>query len=158
VDDAARPAEVSGAEAPLKNPAELFARLELAHPPRLLLVDSRPALSRLLSEGRPAASEVVEVEGEAMRSVKQRFDAILVWRENRVGSRAVLDLAAQRLESGGALWVVTAMRKVTGPRTPAAHRLELADVKKLLEPKGLRHDREVRVTAWNVAYRFVKKS
>jgi hypothetical protein len=92
-----------------------------------------------------------------MRSVKQRFDAILVWRENRVGSQAVLELAAQKLESGGVLWVITAMRKVIGPRTPAAHRIELADIKKLLEPKGLRHDREVRVTAWNVGYRFVKE-
>jgi hypothetical protein len=148
---------VSGSEAPLKNPSELLARLELVRAPRLLLVDPTPALTRLLSEGRPPESDVVEVEAEAMRSVKQRFDAILVWRENRVGSQAVLELAAQKLESGGVLWVITAMRKVIGPRTPAAHRIELADIKKLLEPKGLRHDREVRVTAWNVGYRFVKE-
>ena len=92
-----------------------------------------------------------------MRSVKATFDAILVWRENRVGSQALLELAARKLEPGGVLWIVTAMRKVMGPRTPAAHRLELADIRKLLEPKALRHDLEVRVTAWNVGYRFVKE-
>lgn len=147
---------MSAPEAPLKNPAELSARLELAGAGRLLLVDVAPALTRLLSENRPDG-EIVEVEGDAMRSVKATFEAILVWRENRVGSVAVLELAARKLEPGGVLWVVTAMRKVMGPRTPAAHRLELADIRKLVEPKGLRHDREVRVTAWNVGYRFVKE-
>jgi hypothetical protein len=148
---------VSGGEAPLKNPGELSGRLDLSAPGRLLLVDSPGELTTLLRGGRDAASEIVEIEGEAIRSVKERFDAILIWRENRIGSHAILDRAVQKLAEGGVLWVVTAMRKVIGPRTPAAHRLELADLKAGLSKKGFRHDREVRVTAWNVGYRFVKE-
>jgi len=63
---------------------------------------------------------------------------------------------SDRLEPGGALWIVTAMKKVRGPRTPAVHRLELSDLVKAFQKEGLAHDRDVRVTAWNVAYRFVK--
>jgi hypothetical protein len=147
---------VSRPDAPLKNPGELSARLDLSHCRRLLLIDAPPALSELIRGDPGQEGQTVEIEGDAMRSARGRFDAILVWRENRVGSHAILDRAAQQLEDGGVLWWVTALRKVIGPRTPAAHRLELSDLKAGLEKKGLRHDREVRVTAWNVGYRFVK--
>ena len=52
--------------------------------------------------------------------------------------------------------MVTALKKVRGPLTPAIHRLELSDLVKAFEKEGLTHDREVRVSAWHVAYRFVK--
>ena len=48
------------------------------------------------------------------------------------------------------------MRKVRGPTTPAVHRLELSDLVKGLGKAGLVRDREVRVSAWHVAYRFAK--
>ena len=91
--------------------------------------------------------------GDAIRAVKESFDAVMVWRENRAGSRAVFDGAVKRLESGP-LWIVTALKKVRGPETPAVHRLELPDLVKAFEKEGFVHDREVRVSAWHVAYRF----
>src|SRR5207249_7451922 len=91
----------------------------------------------------------------SIRSVKDKFDAILVWREDRSGARSIFESAVGRLEPGGALWVVTAMRKVRGPKTPAVHRLELSDLVKGFGKNGLANDREVRVSGWNVAYRFV---
>jgi hypothetical protein len=42
--------------------------------------------------------------------------------------------------------------------TPAVHRIELPDLVKAFAKDGLAHDREVRVSAWNVAYRFRRKS
>ena len=101
---------------------------------------------------------VSTVEGRALRSVKEKFDAIVAWQESRVGSGALLDLLARRLEPSGQLWVVTAMKKVRGPETPSIHRLQLADLVKAFAPHGLRQDRETRLSAWHVAYRFVPAS
>ena len=141
----------------LKNPAALPARLDLAGAARLLLVDAPEPLGDLLRASRAQGAETVAVEARALSGVKQVFDAVLLWREDRVGSRAVLENAVKRLEPGGILWVVTAMKKVRGPRTPAVHRLELDDLAKGLDRHGLSHDREVRVTSWHVAHRFVSR-
>jgi hypothetical protein len=103
-------------------------------------------------------SALSTVGGRALRSVKEKFDAIVAWRESRVGSRALLDLLARRLEPSGQLWIVTAMKKVRGPETPSIHRLELADLVKAFEPHGLRQDREARLSAWHVAYRFTRRT
>jgi hypothetical protein len=142
----------------LKNPSELPGRLGLRQPDRILLVDALPALADLLRASRPAESETLEVEARTLATVKDAFDAILLWREDRVGSRAVMEQTVKRLAPGGALWIVTAMRKVMGPRTPAAHRLELSDLSKGLAHHGLANDREARITAWHVAYRFVPRA
>ncbi len=139
---------------PLKNPADLVARLELIQPERVLLIDSAPELARLVESARPAPATTHRAAGDALRMVKETFDAILVWREDRGGSRSVFERAVKRLDSGGAIWVVTALRKVRGPTTPAVHRLELSDLVKGFAKDGLTYDREVRVSAWNVAYRF----
>jgi hypothetical protein len=139
----------------LKNPGELVARMELETAERLLLVDAPEELRRLLESARGDTRETVAADGDAIRAVKAAFDAVLVWRESRAGSRAVFDGAVKRLEPGGALWVVTALKKVRGPVTPAVHRLELSDLVKAFSKEGLAHDREIRVSAWHVAYRFV---
>jgi hypothetical protein len=139
----------------LKNPAELVARLELAESDRLLLVDAPEELAKLLEAAREGPKVTVRAAGDALRAVKETFGAVLVWREHRGGSRAVLDGAVKKLEPGGALWVVTALRKVRGPSTPAVHRLERPDLVKAFEKEGLSNDREVRVTAWHVGFRFV---
>jgi hypothetical protein len=141
----------------LKNPGELPARLDLGGAGRLLLVDVPDALAELLVTSRPDGSETVRVEAEALSGVKETFDAVLLWREDRVGSRSVLDSAARRLEPAAVLWTVIAKRKVRGPKTPAAHRLELSDLIKGLEKHGMSHDKEVRMTSWHVAYRFVRR-
>ena len=138
----------------LKNPSELPARLGLERPERVLLVDAPTALVDLLRASRPKGAETLQVEARALSTVKQSFDAVLLWREDRVGSRSVMEQTVKRLAPGGALWIVTAMRKVMGPRTPAARRLELSDLAKGLERHGLSNDREARITAWHVAYRF----
>lgn len=143
---------------PLKNPADLAARLELVQPERVLLIDSPPELARLVEGARVAPATTRLASGAALRMVKQSFDAILVWREDRGGSRSVFEGAIKRLDRGGAIWVVTALKKVRGPTTPAVHRLELSDLVKAFAKDGLAHDREVRVSAWNVAYRFRRKS
>ena len=139
----------------LKNPAELVGRLELAEPDRLLLVDAPEELAKLLEAAREGPKTTVRAAGDALRAVKETFGAVLVWREHRGGSRAVLDGVVKKLEPGGALWVVTALRKVRGPSTPAVHRLERPDLVKAFEKEGLSNDREVRVTAWHVGFRFV---
>jgi len=54
------------------------------------------------------------------------------------------------------LWVVVALRKVTGIRTPAIHRLDRDDVIKAFAREGLLPDREVRVSAWHAAHRFAR--
>ena len=138
----------------LRNPAELPGRLGLSDPPDLLLIDAPAALAGVLSAARPGDKAPVAVAERELRSVKARFAAVLLWRESRIGSRAALDDALRRLEPGGVLWVVVAARKVIGPETPAAHRLNREDLRKALEPAGLTPDREVRVSAWHVAYRF----
>jgi hypothetical protein len=140
----------------LKNPADLVGRLELVEPESVLLVDSPGELVSLVAGARSGGKTTRETSGDAIRSAKEKFDAILVWREDRSGSRSIFERAVERLEPGGALWIVTAMKKVRGPLTPAVHRLELSDLVKAFGKEGLAHEREVRVTAWNVAYRFVK--
>jgi len=143
--------------AALKNPADLANRLELAEPERLLLVDAPGALRRLIEEQRGSDRPAETIAGDAVRSVKETFDAALVWREDRQGSRALLDRVAARLDERSAtLWAVTAMRKVQGPRTPAVRRLELADFVAAFSKRGLLYDREARFTAWHVGYRFVR--
>lgn len=142
---------------PLKNPADLAARMELIEPERVLLIDNPTELAALVESARgPRTTR--QAGGDTLRTVKETFDAILVWREDRGGSRAVFDGAVKRLDPGGAIWVVTALRKVRGPMTPAVHRIELPDLVKAFAKDGLAHDREVRVSAWNVAYRFREKS
>jgi hypothetical protein len=141
-------------DAPIKNPGGLVARLELDRPGRLLVLDAPEPLCDLLVKGRPEPLVTRESTGDAIRAIKETYDAILVWREDRTGSRAVFDGAVKRLEAEGVVWAVTAMRKVRGPTTPAVHRLELSDLVKGLGKAGLAHDREVRVSAWHVAYRF----
>lgn len=140
----------------LKNPGDLVARLDLASPERLLLVDVPEPLRGLLAEKRGAARPPEIVDGSGLRSIKDRFDAALVWREDRSGSHALLDGVVSRLAPQAVLWVVTARKKVTGLRTPAARRLELADLVAAFSKAGLRNDREVGVTAWHAGYRFVR--
>jgi hypothetical protein len=143
---------------PLKNPADLAARLELVQPERVLLIDPPPELTRLIEAARGAGATTRLASGTALSTVKESFEAILVWREDRGGSRSLFEGAVKRLDRGGAIWVVTALKKVRGPTTPAVHRLELSDLVKAFAKDGLAHDREVRVSAWNVAYRFRGKS
>ena len=147
--------DVSGAS--LKNPAELAARLELARPGRLLLVDVPSALFDLLRSSREADAVTEAVAGEDLSSVKETFDAVVLWRESRVGSRSALDAALRRLAPDGVLWAVIALKKVRGPETPAAHRLELSDLSKGMEKHGMAADKDVRVTSWHVAHRFVSR-
>lgn len=139
----------------LKNPGELVGRLELDRPKTLLLIDVPEPVAELVRRAR-AEREARESTGDAIRAVKETFDAVLVWREDRAGSRAVFDGALKRLAPDGVVWAVTAMRKVRGPTTPAVHRLELSDLVKGLGKAGLANDREVRVSAWHVAYRFTR--
>ncbi|MFN2386506.1 MAG: hypothetical protein ABR576_09505 [Thermoanaerobaculia bacterium] len=141
----------------LKNPRELAARLDLASPERLLLVDAPGSVLELLAENRGQDRPAEIVDADAVRAVKGRFDAAFVWREDRSGSHALLDRVVSRLAPQAVLWVVTARKKVTGLRTPAARRLELADLLAAFSKAGLRNDREVGMTAWHVAYRFVRE-
>ena len=141
---------------PLRGRAEIRDRLEIAKAENLLVVDTPPAVEEILSESLEPNQNLVSVEARALRSVKERFDWILLWQENRVGSRAVVDNALKKLEPRGRLWVVTALKKVQGPKTPAAHRLEPADLVKAFEKEGLASDREARVSAWHVAHRFTR--
>ena len=140
----------------LKNPAELASRLDLASPRRLLLVDPPEALASLARSVRGGSEETDIGESRKIRAVKDSYDAILLWREDRVGSQAVFETLLKRLDPGGVLWAVVALKKVQGVATPAAHRLELPDLVKAFSPKGLKQDREVRVSPWHVAYRFVR--
>lgn len=144
--------------ASLKNPADLVARLELVEPERVLLIDSPVELTSLVEAARPAPRVTRTGSSDSVRMVKEAFDAILVWREDRGGSRSLFEALLKRLEERGAIWIVTALRKVRGPTTPAVHRIELSDLVKGFTKEGLMHDREVRVSAWNVAYRFRRKS
>jgi hypothetical protein len=140
----------------LKNPAELAARLDLARGDRLLLVDVPEPLAALAIGARGGRGEVRVAEGRRIRTVKDSYDAIVVWREDRVGSHAVLDALVKRLDPDGVLWGVVALRKVMGLDTPAAHRLEPGDLDRAFNPSGLVRDREVRVTPWHVAHRFAR--
>jgi hypothetical protein len=138
----------------LKNPAELVGRIGVGPEESLLLIDAPEPLERLLEPTRTPELPLEAVAERRLRAVKDRFDAVLLWREDRVGSEALLAAAVKRLRPSGAIWVVTAMRKVTGPRTPAAHRLDLHDLEKAFRKAGLRLDRETRFSAWHVGYRF----
>jgi hypothetical protein len=142
---------------PLKNRADLAARMDLIEPERVLLIDAPAEMDALLEDARGASRTTRRASGDALRAVKETFDAILVWREDRGGSRAIFERAVKRLDRSGAIWVVTALRKVRGPTTPAVHRIELSDLVKAFAKDGLAHDREVRVSPWNVAYRFRRR-
>ena len=143
---------------PLRGRAEILDRLEVARATELLAVDAPAAVGALLADGLGPRQKLTFVEARAIRSVKGSFDWILVWQESRIGSHAVLDTAVKRLTPDGQLWVVTALRKVQGPRTPAAHRLESADVAKAFETTGLANDREARLSAWHAAHRFTRRN
>jgi len=130
-------------------------RLSLEGARSILLVDPPSGFAEALEE--QGEGTVSTVGGRALRSVKEKFDAIVAWEESRVGSRALLDLLAGRLEPSGQLWVVTVMKKVRGPETPSIHRLERADLVKAFEPHGLSPDHEVRLSPWHVAHRFVRR-
>jgi hypothetical protein len=141
---------------PFRSQTEISSRLEIPAATRLLLVDSPPELSELVRRAATEGAEIREVEARAIRSVKESSDFILLFQESRVGSRSVLDGAIKRLDPGGRIWVVTAMRKVQGPRTPATHRLEAADLDKAFEKSHLHRGREARISAWHVAYEYAE--
>lgn len=143
-----------GGVIPFRNAAEIAGRLELSAAARALLIGVPAELEALLREHAPDG-ELHAVPAGAIRSVKDQFDLILLWQEDRVGSHAALEGARKRLAPGGRLWVATAMKKVQGPRVAAAHRLELRDLTKAFAKTGLTCDREARLSAWHTAYRFV---
>jgi len=118
------------------------------------LIDVPEPFEKLLASSRPDERPLRAVTSRSLRSVKEKFDAIVIWREDRVGSEAALAAAAKRLLPTATIWAVTAMRKVTGPRTPAAHRVERRDLEKAFSKEGLRLDGEARFSAWHVGYRF----
>ena len=142
---------------PLRGAAEIAGRLELAAADSILLVEAPAELEAIVSGALVEGQALRTVEGRAIRSVKDAFALVLVWQESRIGSQAVLEGAVRRVAPGGRLWVATALRKVSGPRTPAVHRLDLADLEKAFGPRGLARDREARLSAWHVAYRFTQK-
>jgi hypothetical protein len=143
---------------PYRSAAEITGRLELAAASAVLLVDPPPELEAMATAVASATpgQQIRISEARYVRSIKETFDFILIWQESRVGSRSVFDAALKKLAPGGSLWIVTALRKVLGPRTPAIHRIELGDLKKAFEKEGLVNDREARLSAWHVAYRFAK--
>jgi hypothetical protein len=142
---------------PLRGRVEIVDRLEIAAAERLLLVEAPEQLVEILSGSAAPEQTVTRIGARAIRSVKDAFDWILLWQESRVGSRALFEAAVKRLEPNGRLWVVTAMRKVQGPKTPAAHRLEAGDLTKAFAKEGLAFDREARLSAWHMAYRFARR-
>jgi hypothetical protein len=141
---------------PFRGAAEIAGRLELSGATSALLVDAPPELEAMLTAAGPGQA-IGATESRYLRSVKGEHDFILLWQESRVGSRSVFDVALKRLAGNGRLWVVTALRKVSGPRTPAIHRIELSDLKKAFEKAGLVNDREARLSAWHVAYGFSRR-
>lgn len=141
---------------PFRGRAEIADRLELAAAKRLLIAEAPAVFEAIVSGALSPGQELAAIEARAIRSVKEEFDWILLWQESRVGSHALLDTAVKRLAPGGRIWVVTVIRKVQGPRTPAVHRLEEADIATAFEKKGLAGDREARLSAWHVAYGFAR--
>jgi hypothetical protein len=141
---------------PFRSPAEILGRLELPSATRALLVAAPPELDAIVAGDGAPSIPIQSAAAGAIRSVKESFDFILLWQEDRVGSRANLAAALKRLLPGGRLWVATAMKKVQGPRTPAVHRLGLEDLRKAFTKDGMVCDREVRLSAWHTAYRFVR--
>jgi hypothetical protein len=142
---------------PFRGSAEIAGRLELPVASRVLLVETPVELESMLIAAAAPGASVRSSEAKHVRSIKETFDLILLWQESRVGSRALFEAAVKRLEPEGRLWVVTAMKKVTGPRTPAIHRLEPGDLTKAFAKDGLVRDREARLSAWHEAHRFVRK-
>lgn len=142
---------------PLRGRAEIVDRLEVAAAERLLLVEAPEELVEILSGSAAPEQTLARIEARSIRSVKDAFDWMLLWQESRVGSRALFEAAVKRLEPSGRLWVVTAMRKVQGPKTPAGHRLEAGDLTKAFAKEGLACDREARLSAWHVGYRFARR-
>jgi hypothetical protein len=141
---------------PFRSPAEILGKLELSSATSALFVGAPPELDAIVARAPDLAVPIQSVAEGMARSVKDRFDFILLWQESRIGSRAALEEALKRLLPGGRIWVVTARRKVQGPRTPAAHRLELEDLVKAFAKEGMVCDREARVSAWHTAYGFVR--
>ena len=141
---------------PLRGAAEIASRLELAAARQILLVGAPEELVNMLAAATSPEQTLDTAEPRTLRSVKERYDLIVLWLESRVGSRGVLDIAVKRLAPDGKLWVATALRKVSGPKTPAIHRLDLEDLKKAFEKPGLVADREARLSAWHVAHRFTR--
>lgn len=145
-------------EVALKNPAELASRLELGAADRLLLIDPPRSLAELAAAQRTEKPETRVVEGKAIRTVKESYDGILLWREDRVGSQSLFEAIAKRAEPGGSVWAIVPLRKMIGLATPAARRLNLEDLTRAFPPPAWTRDREVRVTAWHVAYRFLRSA
>src|SRR6476619_391070 len=85
----------------LKNPSELTGRLGLDRPGRVLLVDAPESLADLLTSSRPEGSETRPVKSRALATVKEPFETVLLWREDRVGSRSVMEQVVKRLSPGG---------------------------------------------------------
>ncbi len=138
----------------LKNPSEILGRVGIAPGESLLLVDAPEPLVEIFAAARGAEAPLEAVSETRLRAVKDAFDAVLVWREDRVGSQALLAAAEKRLRPSGVIWVVTAMRKVSGPKTPGVHRLDRRDLEKAFAKSGRRLDREARFSAWHTGYRF----
>jgi len=141
---------------PFRSPAEIVAKLELASAANALFVGAPPELDAIVAAGGGGAVAIRVAATGAIRAVKDTFDFILLWQEDRVGSRAALADALKKLLPGGRIWVVTARKKVQGPRTPAAHRLELEDLAKAFAKDGMACDREARLSAWHTAYGFLR--
>ena len=143
---------------PLRGAAEIASRLELASADAILLVEPPAELEAVVAGTLTGEQTLRTAEARAIRSVKEKFALVLLWQESRIGSQAALAAAVKRVAPGGFLWVATALRKVSGPKTPAVHRLDLADLEKAFAKSGLVRDREVRLSAWHVAYRFASSS
>ena len=142
---------------PLRGATEIASRLELAGADTILLVEPPAEFEAVVTDALADGQALRSVEGRSIRSVKDRFALVLVWQESRIGAQAVLATALKRLAPGGFLWIVTALRKVSGPKTPGLHRLDLVDLEKAFAKSGLVRDREVRLSAWHAAYRYAPK-
>jgi hypothetical protein len=140
---------------PFRGQAEIAGRLELSRARRILLVEVPRELETVVLASGSEGQQVRSIEARSIRSVKDTADFILIWQESRVGSRSLFEAAVKRLEPDGRLWVATALKKVSGPRTPAIRRLEPGDLEKAFAKDGLKCDRETRLSAWHAAYRFV---
>ena len=139
-----------------RSPAEIVGRLELPAAAQVLVIDAPEELEAMLAASAVPGQSIQTATQRTIRSAREAYDLILLWQESRIGSRAALEGAVKRLAPEGRLWIVTAMKKVMGPRTPAAHRLELEDLRKAFAKDAMVCDREARLSAWHTAYRFVR--
>jgi hypothetical protein len=139
-----------------RSQAEIVGRLELPAASQVLLIDAPEELEAILTRAAVPDQSIQSATANRIRSVRDVYDFILLWQESRVGSRSALEGAVKRLAPGGRLWVVTAMKKVMGPRTPAMHRLELGDLRKAFAKDAMVCDKEARLSKWHMAYRFVQ--